>query len=190
MAHRLRGTIAASGTVLVGFNGTTTPVSVVRAANGSFDTALPASLDTALDAGGVATMTYNGQTINQTISPTGTGGNTGGGSGIGVVGSAPPIYSGTATLAEIQNSDGKNGLSYAHYGNGTVEYLWRAPAAFNVASGDKYELVVGNVIKYRDNNANAFLINGTALGTPIQASVRVVRDNGAFGPAYTITVNL
>ncbi len=100
---------------------------------------------------------------------------------LGVVGQAPPAYTGGSTLSAI------NSLSFNQYPNTTGELLWSQPGGFD-ALVDKYELTIDNVIVLREN-ANSFFVTGYPAGAMI-ASVRLVREDGSYGDLNTLNFTM
>ena len=97
---------------------------------------------------------------------------------IGVVGGVAPVYSGTATLSDVPS------LRYDQYPNLTGELLWNAPTSFNTST-DKYEVTINGIIVYRSTGNSFFVEDYPASGANV-ATVRVVRDDGSFGPLLTL----
>lgn len=112
------------------------------------------------------------------------GGDTGGGTTpvIGVVGQAPPAYTGAPSLQDIPN-EADGGFVVSIYGGGTgVEFQWRGVTSYD-PSIHRYELVVNGIIRFR-GDGNAYLVEDLQVGSHT-AFIRLVDDNGNFGPALS-----
>lgn len=184
MAKRIRGTTPSSGTVTVNFNGIDYSVSIIKATDGTYDSALPVALDNALANGGNVAVSYASQTISLTVPGSGTTSNW-----LGSVGQAPPTYTGNAALPSIPIApEAATALTFTSYGNGFGEFLWASPALIDTAAGDTYQLVVDGIIRYL-GIANSFTRSGMSNGAHT-ASVRLVRANGDFGPAASLAFTI
>ena len=97
---------------------------------------------------------------------------------VGMVGGIAPVYSGTATMPDVPS------LRYDQYPNLTGELFWNAPTSFNSAT-DKYELTINGIIVYR-SNGNSFFVEEYPASSTNVATVRIVKDDGSFGPLLSL----
>ncbi len=176
MAKAIRGTIGASGNITINFQGADTVIPVTRGTNGIYDTPLPSALNTTMAQGGVCTVSDGTTTLSINIpGPT-----------VGSVGIAPPNYTGDSTLPSIPPEDNGDPFAINDYGNGNIEFQWKAPQT--LSAPDIYEVVLDTIIIFRAV-ANSHLQNPISVGNH-DVSIRVVRNDGSFGPPATRNFNV